>query len=292
MQLKIEPYTSNLYPLEGILVQSEQAADWVRALQEMRLSLHGVEVYPIPGAKANSVWGCFIVLRAGQQAKKISRYEYCQRVNSYLFIPEYARLRPILDVKEIPTLFLEKEHVFHPAFGMVELGEAIQWEELLQLPAETVLDAQQAEDAVFIPSQVLGFQVVATPQEELLKQFEEAFETGKKIKDRPLDFIEKGRLALYKQFFGEDGKGLNSKNISAEMISAFGKFFQGSGDMLNRMKSDFSELERRNQNELKKLMDLLKKDPKEAIKYAIPLDEKGTGRGGLQQEFMMGAPLE
>lgn len=48
---------------------------------------------------------------------------------------------------------------------------------------------------------------------------------------------------------------------------------------------DYEELERRNQKHFDRLMELLKRDPEEALKYAIPLDTDGVGRGGNKGSF-------
>lgn len=54
---------------------------------------------------------------------------------------------------------------------------------------------------------------------------------------------------------------------------------------IDKMKEDFEDLEARNQKEIEKLLDLLKKNPSEALKYAIPLDESGVMRGKEQRSF-------
>ncbi|HLZ89789.1 MAG TPA: hypothetical protein VKQ52_21195, partial [Puia sp.] len=54
---------------------------------------------------------------------------------------------------------------------------------------------------------------------------------------------------------------------------------KGSGKWLERLEKKMTDLEERNKMEVDKLLDLFKKNPDEALKYAIPLDSDGTSRG-------------
>lgn len=53
------------------------------------------------------------------------------------------------------------------------------------------------------------------------------------------------------------------------------------------MQQDYEDLERRNQKLVDKFLDLLRNNPAEALKYAIPLDENGSVRGGNNSSFTL-----
>ena len=279
MKLQLKPNTGNNFPLQGILLKEAQVSNWIRTFQEMGLNLRAVSVYPIPNTTLNSIWGCFILVDDPKSLKLTGLFEYCQRVNQFLFIPEQAQVYPQLLETEIRALFGNRKHLLHPEFGMVELLDAVDWKQLLETGAATPVPVTKPVAPSYIPKRVNSFRVESVPPEQILKQLEGDFPTPQKMKDKPLDLLEKGRLMLYGKVFTEDGKLKGNRDMS-DILKEFGGLFRGGGDILDRMKQDFEDLSRRNQKQIDRLMDLLKKNPLEALKYAIPLDEKGSGRGG------------
>jgi tetratricopeptide (TPR) repeat protein len=63
------------------------------------------------------------------------------------------------------------------------------------------------------------------------------------------------------------------------MIRAAMEMLGKGQEAVTEMLRDYKDLEERNQKELDRLMKMLEKDPLNALKYAIPLDESGTNRG-------------
>ena len=121
------------------------------------------------------------------------------------------------------------------------------------------------------------------------------FPKTKKMNEDPLTMIEKGKLSLYKLFFKKNESvkdGKYSKSIEKEgwlgKLESFIKVkFNYKSTLVNDLQQDFEELDRRNQKQIDRLMDLFKNDPFEALKYAIPLDESGTNRGGNVSELVL-----
>lgn len=291
MKLNIKPGTENLYPIAGVLIKSPLANEWIKEIQLMGLSLSSVEVYPIPGRAANSVWGCFLIVNDKFDFKKVGKHELCQRFSPYFYIPERAMVYPSVSVPEIKQLFLNTKHVMHPAFGLVKLEEPLQLKGFIAAPTLTPQDILKPEDSIFIPTKIRSFQVRAAPIEDILDSFgTDIVPKREKFKDEPLNPVEKGRLKVYEKIFKKGkkgdtaGEGTEKTGGVEDVLAKFGKLLQGmsggKGDnVYDKMQQDFEELERRNKKEVDKLLDLLKNNPAEGLKYAIPLDEKGTSRG-------------
>ncbi len=295
MQIKIKPFHTSIHPLRGVLIKGTDPTGWVQAFQTLGLTLDRMEVFPIPGLKANSVWGCLAVLGRDQKVKDIGRYELVQLVNNILFIPTQSILLPMLRLGEIEKIFGSTRHIMHPEFGLVELKEQIDWFDLILNPVALEYTILKPTEGVFIPRQIKSFQVIPVPAEEVLNQLENDFPQKETLNDKPLNILEKGKLMFYKQFFSPldlsgksiEGGGESSKGL--DRLSRFSEWlFPKNANWLNKMQSDFEDLERRNKKEVDKLLDLLKNNPEEALKYAIPLDQEGTSRGGnFGGEFKM-----
>ena len=293
MQLKIKPYPDNPYPLGGILIKDVNINHWVLEIQRMGLNLNAITVYPIPGTKANSIWGCLIELNTSQVVNDIGKHEYCQLVYGLIFIPEKAIITPALTATETGKLFKETKYFLHPEIGMVELSEAIDWPEIIETPQQIPLNPLMPIASVNIPSTVKSFQLQSIPPEEAIKLLEQdVFPKREKLKDKPLSVFEKAKLKLYEQIFKSidaSKADANPENIPPALLKSLvaigGLVGKKGDDLLQKMQEDFADLEERNKKEIDKLMDMLKDNPEEALKYAIPLDEKGTFRGGLNSKF-------
>ena len=74
----------------------------------MGLDFSKLEIYPLPGAVANSVWGCFLELKNGVASIDLGRNECCQQMTKNLFIAEKSTLHPKVTDEEIAKLFPEQ----------------------------------------------------------------------------------------------------------------------------------------------------------------------------------------
>ncbi|MGB8191502.1 MAG: hypothetical protein WCF67_06260, partial [Chitinophagaceae bacterium] len=132
MELKIKPYDKNIFPLAGMLIKAVAVEEWIKEIQLMGLSLDAVNVYAVPGAKANTLWGCLVTGEVQKNAIDIRKNTWCQCVGNVLFIPEKAVLYPRLSAAEVEKIFGAKQHLFHPECGLVELGQAMDWKQLVE----------------------------------------------------------------------------------------------------------------------------------------------------------------
>jgi hypothetical protein len=296
MELKIKPHPKNLYPLEGFLIREASVKTWLMELQALNYTLQAIQVYIIPNTTANSVWGCFVITNKILVANEIGKHEACQKVSPHFFIPEKAAIYPSLKLVEIESLFQSGIHILHPEFGLVELTQELKLAISLTEPIMKSYFVTKPEASVFIPSDVKQFQVKPVSAEDLIKHLEEkVFPKKEDMKDEKLNVFEQTKLAFYNFLFkrnkqeGKQGEGekvvTEKTGLLSKFESMFQSFFKNEPKWMTKMQKDFEDLERRNQKQMDKLLDLLKNNPDEALKYAIPIDENGSVRGGEKSEF-------
>lgn len=281
MELKIVPNITNQHPLRGLLIRGGQIILLVKSIQELGLNIADIQVYPIPGISPNTQWGFFIIFRSNPEKIHPGRHELCQQVASNLYIPERSAVYPSLSNAETDKLFRSGKCLIHPEFGLVELSEEINFFELINIQLLLSVDINRPLPSVPIPSRVRSFQIQAASQEQVLEDLaKKRFPQHKKMEDKPLNILEKLKLNLYRNLFKKNSKTtsteIENNHLGAKLLSYF--FSQ---EKTMAMHKDMVELERRNKKQVDQLLDMLKKDPDEALKYAIPLDEGKTTRGGI-----------
>jgi hypothetical protein len=294
MELSIKPWHKNTYPAGGLLIRQSSAAAWLNALSALRLGPGDVSIYPVPGTTPNSVWGCFVLTSQPIDTHRAGRYELCQRVSGNFFIPEKSRLHPPMSEQEIEGLFSRNIHVLHPEFGLAELEHAVELESLVAEPVMRSYHVTRPEPPVFVPGLIRSFSVKPATPEEILKNMEEKiFPKKESMKDDSLSAGEKARLFFYRFLYTskkeKDGQitGSEKTGFWSGLGSLLGRLSGGRKDVGRGMQEDFEDLERRNRKQLDKLLDMLKNNPHEALKYAIPIDERGTSRGQAQGSFTL-----
>lgn len=250
-------------------------------MQEVGLIIEVCQVYPLPGSTPNSVWGCLVVSQEDVSHKNVGGHQLCQQVLPTLFIPEKSRLVPRLTPEEKSRLFSDAVHIFHPEIGLANLGKPIQFETLIKAPTERDSLSRTPEPSAFIPRDISLYQVIPVTKEDVLSQLEEVVGVSD-VSDQPLDFVEKIRLKLYEMLLSEEGGSqldLRKMSLIKKIEKSLGTERGDGKNWSVRMQEDFEDLETRNNKEIDKLLDMLKKNPEEGLKYAVPLDNEGLSRG-------------
>jgi len=297
MELRLNPHHKNSFPIGGILIKHASVRHWIKEIQRMNLVLEDIQIYPIPDTTANSIWGCLVTC-SKIDTHTLGMNELCQMVSAKLFIPEKTILYPSVTDKEIESKFNTATYIIHPDFGMVELTDPLDLGLCIDLPARDAVAITVPEPGVFIPGSINSFQVKSLSAEEVLKNLEEnVFPKKEKLKEEPLNIFEKLKLGFYKLIFSKGGDSPGARNtvpmnqeVSAPSDGLFSKIESWLQSLSNnrwskKIQEDFEDLEKRNQKQIDKLMDLFKNNLEEALKYAIPLDEGGTSRGGNQSKL-------
>lgn len=293
MELQIRPYHKNMFAFGGILVQNPDVTEWLKALQHAGLSPASANIYPIPDTQANTLWGCLII-GPGITRDQVGRHQLCQAVNKHLFIAEHSVIYPAVSAAELDKLLGNGTYVFHPDFGMVELQEAFAPEKYIALPQMRSYHITCPADPIHIPAAIKSFLIQPQSPEEMLNELEEKiFPQHEAMKDKPLTIAEKIKLFLYRTVFSRKKIGKDGyEQYVTEKSGWWQRIEQLAAKALNKdigsgMQEDFESLEDRNQAEVDKLLDMLAKNPEEALKYAIPLNETGGARGGQSYSFSL-----
>ncbi len=284
MELRIRPALQNSFPLAGFYIRGASLHHWLFEIQSLGLALPDVEFFPLPGARANSTWGCLVLVSDKHESYQNSRHECCQCVCPGFYIPEKSEVSPLLCPEDRELLFRGKMHIFHPETGFVIPEEKISPERFLVLPAEKTRFSFSPEAGLFIPERVKSFQVKVSEAEDPLKSLEEKVVAKReKIPSDPLNLAEKVKLGFYKLLFSRKatttGGGSGNSEVRSWLDRIPGLGRSKNRRLLEKMQQDFENLEERNQKQLEKLMKLLRENPEEALKYAIPIDNSGAARG-------------
>ncbi len=294
MELKIEPAAQSQYPLRGIAIKSDRAHDWLMEIEQLGLSSTSFKLYPLPDVTPNSVWGCFVIGNFDPQQLPVRGHHFFQMVFEGLYIPERSKLNVQLSTHELQKLFPRHITLYHPAIGMVEMQEELLLSSLLAQPQPSANSIVIPQPGVSIPTKIKSFQIQPVPVEEVLKKLEDPFTPGSKPPiSKPLNPWEQIKRVAYSTLFSKkkDGQG---KEVVGK--SDFGQLFtrlvgnllgKEAEEKVNQLQHDFESLEERNQKEVDRLMTFMRKNPEEAIKYAIPLDDNLTSRGGEAGLFKM-----
>lgn len=299
MELQIKPYQGNLYPLGGALIKGGDPAEWLAEMQRMGLTLREVTAYPIPNPQngvgtEGGAWSCFLSFESKVKNIDIRKNIYFQHIENKLFIPENTQIYPLLTNVEIEKILLGEVFLMHPDWGLVCLGKPIKWKNFLETPQEIFNKIHTPIKAPFIPQRLRLFEVRSVSPEETIQKLEKEKTIGHKtFEDNPLNFLEKIKLKFLQKLLLSSSK-TNSTSDVKNNNNLLNKLFQGLANILGgllgglakpmeniteRLRMSLEELEKRNKQEADKLLDLFKNNPEEALKYAIPLDSDGIGRG-------------
>lgn len=283
MQLQLKPYNKSEYPLKAILVRETSVQLAVKALQEMGLDWNALSVYPVPGSVSNSIFGFLAITQEVVKASQAGKHELCQQVTAHFFIAERSKLYPAISDREIGQLFPSSIWLMHPIVGLAELNEQLTVQDLLMPPLIHTTAWMKPADGVFIPAEIRSVQVASISPEDVLKNLQEnIFPVTEKMKDERLNTWEKIRLGIYRSLSKKTGDNQREPgNLAKGIKSLLSKVLpQKTESLAKQLQQDIDNLEKRNRKEVDKLLDMLKKNPSEALKYAIPLDDNGSERGG------------
>ncbi len=253
MQLSIHPHIKNCWPLGGIVITGSTPGQWLRVLNQLELASTNLTLYPLPGAHPHSVAGCLVPMSAQQLSCLPSgAWQYYQVVSNHLFIAANATLFPFLTPPEAHKLFSAQLHFAHPHFGWVVLPDPMPVSALFSVPQMAAGRVTKPHIPAPIPEAVTAFMIVPVAPEEAIEQLMSSH-PQERMPHKPLNWAEKIRLALY------------------ELFSSPMKKVAGQTSLLKKVTEDHESLLERNQAVADKLLKMLRDNPAEALKYAIPI---------------------
>ncbi|SNR57529.1 tetratricopeptide repeat protein [Flavobacterium sp. ov086] len=172
MELKLKIDSKNAFPKGGIFIKSTSPKIWLEQIQFIGLSLNSVQVFAVPDVTANELYGCLVVLNQNKiKAGDIGKNNFYQLVENKLFIPENTTIVPQLAKEEWRKLFSDNYHFLHPEIGLVELKEAVEWENLIQVPAVKEKNVIEPSKTVSIPNFISSLRI-EVDKEKILEAIE------------------------------------------------------------------------------------------------------------------------
>ncbi len=319
MNLKITPSNHNAHPLMAVLIIGTSMKYWLLEMQKMKLDSKSCKMYPVAGVKANSIFGCLITSNKTLSSIQAGKHPLYQMVSANLFIPEKSSISPSLNDEHRTQLFSSFVYLYHPELGLVELPQDFSLKENLIIPDthRATIQLHKPSIPVFIPNKIQSFQVKAAPPEEAIKKFTDKItDGGGNLKEKPLSKTETIKMNWMDRLFKSNPKTKPNPESESEssassssssntdrkksdlplIPSIFGGLVFGLASLFSSSSkeqvqdqaiNDLDELKRRNQDEVERLLDMLKNDPANALKYAIPLDQNNSNRGTSDGSFQM-----
>ncbi len=292
LHLEYEPFAKQTYA--GFFVRGNQIEPCLKSIQQLEHSVSTLSIFPVPHSMQDgSLTGFFVRLAESQNGKVFPRNPYKSLCES-LYIPTNAKLAPAYLESELKKLLVYDCHFFHPTIGLVGFNEsdALQLESVLRL--ERIEKNWDLMPSLPIPNKRLRSMKIAMDSDERI--MEKLIDTQKKkpldqikASDPEMSLLRRWMLTVFKpllEFLArkEDkskkptpGKGLASSSGSVEgSVSSLNQLLNS---LQNWSKEQLDQLKKQRQSEVERLMKLFDEDVEEALKYALPINNKFQGRG-------------
>lgn len=157
MQLRLKPYHKNLYTVNSLFIYGETVLEWITAICQLNIELQKVEVYAVPGTKANTLYGCVLFFNNTALPKDIRNHQYLQYAENKLLIPAQSVFLPAVEEEELIGIEPGKKILLHPVAGTVVLGEPVDWEALLLFEEAASIFPKKPVTGVFVPGSINAY---------------------------------------------------------------------------------------------------------------------------------------
>lgn len=306
MQLEIRPHNETIGACMGFFVRATSLQACINGIALADVAADDVHIHPLPGQQPNSIWGCLVRTAESIKPSQCGPHQPAHQLAPHLLTPALCKLWPAVTSSEIGELMLNRLHAWHPETGWVDLPAPLKLDAHVASWELATEGAAPPATGAFVPQTVRSFQIKEVPPDEaLVNMADKAFPTREPLPDKKLSTREKIRLKLYQSILGKggnektaDGKPVaDGEGSGAGKTGPLGKAFAGAAAALgalmpkafdklaDRINRDFDDLRRRNQRKLDQLMEMFERDPLNALKHAIPLDNNHSNRGENEGEL-------
>ncbi|MGJ8683988.1 MAG: hypothetical protein ACSHWW_05155 [Nonlabens sp.] len=274
MKIKIAPSRNNTYPLSGILIRGNSPSRWLKVVDKLAVDLNQVSAFAIPSNKANELYGCLLVTSHLTKHSHLANVLFFQCIHNSIFIPEYAAIHPLISKIETNRVF-KTPHVYHPDFGWFAMEKPINWINCIKLNDFINIEVIKPMLGTVIPKHI--YKIGAIPKDE--KEIEKDLDLPlKKISDDDLTTMDKLRLGLFKTLFSSRSKSPGQFDVKEKGFLKLLNRWYGNRERSSRWGKSMDALLQRNSKEADRLLAMFAKNPKLAMKFAIPLDLIGASR--------------
>src|SRR5579871_5511244 len=290
MKLRLK-YNNNIHQsVHAAFVRGEKPDIWLKEIDKWNAAPEELDCHLMPGSiNSSEVSGLFIVFKKPEFAKQFQLLDIYTCVHDKIFIPANTMLLPQLSKEEIRDIFLYDVHVFHPVIGLVgfESKDKIDLAELLCFREEQLTDWGFAHPGIQPKPAFKQITVIPPEPEELINSIKNEIGqkaltdipgegAGDNVFDKITDFFKLiflgSILGLMKLF----NKVLPEGNKIKKDASGKKGLFQKLEEWIS---INLEELQRKRDDEIKRLLDLLDENTNEGLQYAIPLNSPYLNRG-------------
>lgn len=293
MLLKLH-YNENIsHPTGAAFIRGNSPYIWLKELNRWSIPIKQLECYLVPHSLHSlEPAGLFVVFKNDEDLKYLHLMESYGLIAGKLYIPVQAELRPEVSAEELQSLLLWERQVFHPTIGLVgfSLSDKLDLAGLLDMRQPGGKDWNLAHPGIPPKKKLQQIQVQQPNLEEVMASFKELVDT-KSLEELMKE--EENNSSLIKELFNNLQKGSLKTALSAiqkikDALSSGNDTDSksksptnpGMFDRLeNWIKENLADLEKKRNNEIKRLLNLFDEDTDEALKYAIPLDSPYLNRG-------------
>lgn len=290
MDIKLQSTYKNNHPVCGFFIESKQVDKWLDALHALALDPMQLKIYAIPSRTANVIWGCLVLGDSSVLPEDLLQYPKALRVSEQVVILERSDIFPNLTNEDLNALFQVDEYVFHPDFDLFKLEEPIDIGDFLKIEVLELANSLRPLNDEKVSHEIMSFRFEATPAEEIEESLDQK-PKRERLPQQPLTIGERLKLAFYKQFLNientKDGLNISVKPLGEQLSKLAKQLGINEGEVKDHILEEFKNLSERNKKEVDKLLDILEKNPEDALRYAIPLDEHGYMRGKGEAAFKM-----
>ena len=290
--------------IAAAFIRGNSPGDWLREIDAWQVDARSLTCYVLPESlQSISAAGLFVIFLEGKiPAAALIRQPY-QALANKLFIPLHASLQPQTQTDELKRLLLWEVSVFHPTIGLVgfEFSDCLELPALLRFPPRTEKNWSCAIPGLPPSPKLNRISIAESSPEELIdalnneierkpldeiKDKDEKSTPGSRLKDSLARGALKGGVLITKMLKGSPSgnSGGAGGGGSAGSDGSPGWF-----DRLdNWMHSKLDDLEKKRENELKRLLRLFDENSDEALKYALPLSSPYFNRGTSSPSSRLG----
>lgn len=274
---------------DGAFIRGKTVQEWLRVVDQWQVPVKDLVCFII-GEKQDptSPAGLFVIFRKNEIPVVGDKAYAYTCLAGKLFIPADAVLVPDITMEELGKVLMWEYQLFHPVYGFTgfEAGDCLTINDLIKLPRP---QASSWEQEITPATPFPALQYVSIQATTAAEVFDEVKDS---VNNKSLDDIPKeqestplSRLLNPISRISLLGGLYLLKKASALLAgqgngSATGSDKPGTLDKLQDwMKGKLEDLERKREDELKRLLRMFEKNTDEALQYAIPLNNPYLNRG-------------
>ena len=289
MELGIK-YSNRIQPpANAAFIRGADAKGWLTEIDSWDILFEELECYVMPTSlKDPETSGLFVIFKDAKRAKDIQLLEPYTCIENKLYIPVDTELVPQVTALELKELLLWEKQVLHPSIGFIGFEEKDRFDlsKFFEYNIIPATDWSFANPGAFTRPGFNQILVMQKTPEDLMSDIKEG--VGEKpLNEIPID-PSKDPSALGKIFDGvkivmlKGVLGLMRVLVKITPVSDAVGNSNRVGTMerlVNWITQNLDELQKRRNDEIKRLLTLFDDDNDEALRYAIPLNSPYLDRG-------------